>query len=157
LAAQPWPATVTVGGYAPSSEQDAPADWGDAVLEMISAGIQKNFPGIRGFSISNLKNMRQFYKAYAQGVFSQLVTGQFEIAAKSQSATGQIARAAFLQSSTAKNDNDHIEVFLHIGFTHHILLLQKCPDLKERFFYMQQKYLPTSAQLKKAAQKGTRS
>jgi predicted nuclease of restriction endonuclease-like (RecB) superfamily len=113
-------------------------DWGDAVLEMISEGIQKNFPGIRGFSISNLKNMRQFYNAYAQGIFSQLVTGQFEFAAKSQLATGPIERAGFLQSSTAKIDKGHVEVFLHIGFTHHILLLQKCPDPEERFFYMQQ-------------------
>ncbi len=37
----------------------AATDWGDAELAIISQGIQTNFPGIRGFSIRNLYNMRR--------------------------------------------------------------------------------------------------
>jgi len=32
--------------------------------------------------------------------------------------------------------NSVLDIFLSIGFTHHILLIQKCPNLEERFFYM---------------------
>lgn len=130
-------------------------DWGDAVLEIISRGIQKNFSGIRGFSVRNLYNMRQFYDAYssqdflqsatAESVrhyFLQSATAEIYIPEIGQSATGQFKRDRKRQpTNTGNRDNRHPgleEVFLQIGFTHHILLLQKCPDLSERVFYMQQ-------------------
>jgi predicted nuclease of restriction endonuclease-like (RecB) superfamily len=121
------------------SERIKPADWGDKVLDTISEGIQHTFPGIRGFSIRNLYNMRRFYDTYASFKFLQLPTAQ-------------LVRAEFLQSSTAENtmnmqppvhcgvlDGKTIaaDVFLSVSFTHHLLLLQKCSDIAERFFYIQ--------------------
>ena len=35
--------------------------WGTSVLETISSQLRNELPGLRGFSASNLKNMRQFY------------------------------------------------------------------------------------------------
>ena len=39
--------------------------WGTSVLETISSQLRKELPGLRGFSASSLKNMRQFYDNWA--------------------------------------------------------------------------------------------
>ncbi len=39
--------------------------WGAKVIANISNDIQKDIPGIRGFSITNLKNMKAFYEKYS--------------------------------------------------------------------------------------------
>ncbi len=36
--------------------------WGTSVLETISTHLRKELPGLRGFSATNLKNMRLFYE-----------------------------------------------------------------------------------------------
>ena len=45
--------------------------WGSAVVERLSADIQRAFPGIAGFSITNIRRMRAFYLSYA-GITSNL-------------------------------------------------------------------------------------
>lgn len=40
--------------------------WGKSVIERLAADIQKEFPGIEGFSTRNIWRMRAFYLAYAQ-------------------------------------------------------------------------------------------
>lgn len=39
--------------------------WGKAVVETLAKDLQKEFPGIQGFSAQNPWRMRQFYLAYA--------------------------------------------------------------------------------------------
>ena len=51
--------------------------WGSQVIELLSKDLQNAFPGIRGFSRTNLFRMRAFYLAYkkvpqAVGQFSEL-------------------------------------------------------------------------------------
>jgi len=41
------------------------ASWGKAVVDRLAADLHKEFPGIVGFSASNLWRMRNFYKAYS--------------------------------------------------------------------------------------------
>ena len=50
--------------------------WGKAVVERLSADIQKDFPGIEGFSGLNIWRMRAFYRAWEMpvGILSQPVT-----------------------------------------------------------------------------------
>ena len=38
--------------------------WGKSIIENLSKDLQKEFPGIKGFSSQNLWRMRQFYLAY---------------------------------------------------------------------------------------------
>ena len=116
------------------SEKVKAADWGQKVLSIICEGIQKEFPGIRGFSIRNLKNMRRFYEAYTSVEISRSAIAESAEKQIGQPTTARVAKFQFGQLSTAQIN----DVFLKIGFTHHILLLQKCPDHKERFFYMHQ-------------------
>ena len=41
------------------------ADWGLSVVEQLAGDLQKEFPGVSGFSASNLWRMRNFYTTYA--------------------------------------------------------------------------------------------
>ncbi len=45
------------------AKQDA-LGWGKAVVETLAKDLQKEFPGIQGFSSANLWRMRNFYLAY---------------------------------------------------------------------------------------------
>lgn len=39
--------------------------WGKAIVETLAADLQKEFPGVKGFSAQNLWYMRQFYSEYS--------------------------------------------------------------------------------------------
>ena len=39
--------------------------WGKGAIEAISRQLQKELPGLRGFSAANIKNMRSFYEEWA--------------------------------------------------------------------------------------------
>jgi predicted nuclease of restriction endonuclease-like (RecB) superfamily len=129
-------------------------NWGNAVIEKLSEDLQKALPGLRGFSSKNLRNMRQFYETYSTVEIWQSATAKSEISASKaiwQSATAKSeisASKAIWQSTTAKSEIASApaiklkkqfikKIFISLSFTHHILLLNKCRDLKERMFYME--------------------
>lgn len=45
-------------------ERQEQAGWGQSVIDRISGDIQRAFPGMEGFSSSNISRMRAFYRAY---------------------------------------------------------------------------------------------
>lgn len=57
------------------SEKIAAEKWGAKVVEQLSADLQKHLPGLRGFSATNLKNMRQFADVYTP-LIGQILSGQ---------------------------------------------------------------------------------
>jgi hypothetical protein len=45
------------------------SDWGDAVIEQIAKDLTRELGGLKGFSRSNLYNVKQWYSFYAtQGI-----------------------------------------------------------------------------------------
>lgn len=48
--------------------------WGTKVIEQIAEDLQKELPGLKGFSYRNLKNMRQFADEYSAVQFLPLIT-----------------------------------------------------------------------------------
>lgn len=139
------------------SEKIAAERWGAKVLEQISADLQKELPGLRGFSTPNLKKMRQLYDTYNRSLIGSSVTIQLEKNQIGSSLTAKLRSAAdksisnkleedpIRQSPTAKLekasisfDQQIIDAFFCISFTHHLLLLNKCQSEQERYFYMQQ-------------------
>ncbi|GAB3692222.1 PDDEXK nuclease domain-containing protein [Spirosoma flavus] len=105
------------------SEKIAAEKWGTSILENLSADLQKQLPGLRGFSYRNLRNMRQFAEAYTQLI--------------SDSADNQRKDDNLIwQTMSAKLENIEFDVFFSLSFSHHILLLNRCNDLQERIFYM---------------------
>lgn len=106
--------------------------WGAKVIERLAADLQLELPGLRGFSYRNIMNMKQFSEEY--GNFSFLQSATAEMRQKTQTVILPSTTAGLDWQSTA-----HLpEPFFNISFTHHILLLNKCKELEERVFYMQQ-------------------
>ena len=122
--------------------------WGAKVLDNISTDLQLHFPGLRGFSRSNLANMKQFFCFYSQFELIQSATGQLQknIQKKEfiQSATGQIFSDLAKVSKHSKSKNkvnlspSFFDDFLSISFTHHTTILHKIKSVDEKIFYIQQ-------------------
>jgi len=71
----------SVGEYISKNSREG--KWGTNAIEVISAQLQKELPGLRGFSVSNIKNMRIFYETWQHVVPDfpnrQLSTGDLEL------------------------------------------------------------------------------
>jgi len=94
------------------SEKIAAERWGAKILLQISEDLQKHLPGLKGFSSTNLKNMKQVYSEYQSVAISQSLTGQ-------------------LRKSRNLEPQQNLEAFLSISFTHHICILNKCKSHEE--------------------------
>ena len=81
--------------------------WGKGAIEQISSLLQKELPGLRGFSTSNIKNMRVFYEEWEPVLNRQPLADEF-------------------------NWSD----FFSIGFSHHTEIISKAKTLEARLFYI---------------------
>lgn len=141
-----------IGRYISENTRDK--NWGTGILKQISDSLRLELPGLRGFSETNLKNMRLFYEAW-NSIESNSSVATDEIGS-SQSTNGDNA----LQES----DNDKITIrqlqltnyaefplaeFLSISFTHHIAIINHAKDFNERLFYIRfcHNYKPTTEDL----------
>ncbi len=50
--------------------------WGKSVVKTLAEDLQQEFVGIKGFSVQNLWNMRQFYLEYRDNSKLQALTGE---------------------------------------------------------------------------------
>lgn len=50
--------------------------WGKSVVKTLSADLQKEFPGVQGYSVQNLWYMRQFYMEYQDNTKLQPMVGE---------------------------------------------------------------------------------
>ena len=115
--------------------------WGTGAVDTISEQLQKEMPGLRGFSARNLRYMRTFYEEW-----SVLSVADNEVA----SDTNNLAHACAKLPMISEGEFRHIDVpkisafpaeaFLGIGFSHHRVILQKVKDLPERLYYIQKCY-----------------
>lgn len=119
-----------VGGYVSANTRNGA--WGTGALNTISEQLQKELPGLRGFSETNLRYMRMFFEAWA---------GCHEDAAPSISsvATDEIGFENILaihQLRLMDSGGCSPEDFLSIGFTHHCAILAATKTFDERLFYI---------------------
>ncbi|NUM36674.1 MAG: DUF1016 domain-containing protein [Candidatus Brocadiae bacterium] len=116
------------------SEKIASEKWGAKVIEKISQDIQQEFLGIKSFSPMNLKNMRRFYDAYNFLCIAKPVNSlKEEDLEKSIITIGQTVSVQ-IQNFGIEH---FLQCFFQIGFSHHLLLLQKCKTIEKRLFYFE--------------------
>ena len=111
-------------------------NWGAGVIEGISNRLRSEFPGIKGYSVSSLKNMRLFYEAWNElDVNSPIAIG--ELAADAQINRSKHFQSIDIEQNTirqlrlANYPDFPIVVFLSISFTHHICIIENAKDLEE--------------------------
>lgn len=73
--------------------------WGKSIVKNLSNELQNEFVGVKGFSVQNLWNMRQFYLEYKDDLKLQTLSRE-------------------------------------IGWSHNVLIFQKCKDTQQREFYI---------------------
>ena len=116
--------------------------WGTSVLETISSQLRKELPGLRGFSASNLKNMRLFYENwnFLEDQKSSDITGELPVSnANSSDASDELT--AIIPISDFKLSGINladfpVEDFFKVPFSHHITIFSKVKKLQERYYYI---------------------
>ena len=116
------------------SENTRNGSWGNGILEAISAQLRKELPGLRGFSVPNLRKMRLFYEEW-QLLSDNSFVPTNELANEQQNSFVPTNELPIVQF---KIEADFpISAFLNIGFTHHYAIISKVKDIEERKFYIQ--------------------
>jgi hypothetical protein len=79
-----------IGAY--MSENSRNGKWGTGAIEAISEQLSRELPGLRGFSPTNMKNMRIFFEEWAPLVIRQPAAGELMSAASAncQTVTNEI-------------------------------------------------------------------
>ena len=126
------------------SENSRKGFWGTGAIENISEQLQRELPGLRGFGVASIKNMRQFYETWAPFVCNP-ADGHNETAANPLSTAdgfqnGKINIGLLRMSNRYLSVSD-FEGFANIGFSHHLIIIRQAASLEERLFYIRQAYL----------------
>ena len=113
--------------------------WGAGVVEQISMDLQAAFPERSGFSITNLRYMKQWYLYYAsanqeklQQLIGVLQSSVNQLNANRQYLIGEIPA----QKTDTLEATGFPEVFGWIPWGHHIDIIAHCKSLEEAFFYL---------------------
>lgn len=120
-------------------------NWGKGAIDQISNLLQQELTGLRGFSATNIKNMRIFFEEWrfleqsflansAVELFDFKEYPQIEIR---QLTTDELNSLEIRQTASA----DLERMIFKIGFSHHREILNKCKTLDERIFYIQKSAL----------------
>lgn len=125
--------------------------WGTGVIDTISRQLQKEMPGLRGFSGKNIRSMRQFYEKWAgeliwpptaaklgmdaaEGKECSPSVGDFGEGEGINLILPPVAAKLRLIDGIGISPSD----FLALSFSHHMEILSGTDDLKERLFYIRE-------------------
>lgn len=97
--------------------------WGKDAIEVISRQLSAEVPGLKGFSPRNLRNMRTFYEQW-KNLDTNLADASAKIALEDN-----LLPTALIDIP--------VVAFFSIGFSHHVLILQKTKTAEERKYYIQ--------------------
>lgn len=124
-------------------------NWGSGFIETLSEQIRKELPGLRGFSATNLRNMRTFYEEWKalENNISSVQTDKNVSFTNSSVRTDELNQSI---SNTGLTNNNEIYLlqrinipdfptvaFLGISFTHHVAILTNAKTYEQRKFYIQ--------------------
>ena len=125
--------------------------WGTGALEAISNQLRRELPGLRGYSATQLKEMRLFYEAWIMlDANSSVVTGELEnpaIANVEMDTVNSSVATDELQTTDNHIDIYHaiqipniaefpIEDFFKVPFTHHSRIVAGAKALEARYYYI---------------------
>ena len=140
----------SIGKYV--SEHTRKGFWGTGALEYISEQLQRELPGLRGFSATNIKMMRIFYEEWSSSSLldncnSSLASDELESdnsnstikSDELEEATEHIySTDAIVKFSQLSNYGEEFtKYFLGISFTHHRFIISMVKDVEVRLFYIE--------------------
>lgn len=105
----------SIGRYI--SENSRRGFWGSGALDIISLQLKNDLPGLMGFGVTSLKNMRKFYEAW-----SELEDKSASTLADLQNA--DIEAIEIRQAHLLNSVGVHLTEFLAVPFTQHIRIIE---------------------------------
>jgi len=133
--------------------------YGKSVIEVLSKELQKEFPGIQGFSARNLWRMRNFYLEYSQNTILPPMVAELENS--NSSLPVQVKGKAILPPLVAESPNAILQptvaetkitklapsvrecvksspppLVTYISWSKNVAIMEKCKDPLEREFYI---------------------
>jgi len=126
--------------------------WGQGALKSISEKLQKELPGLKGFSEANLRKMRTFYEEWCSLDSNSFVptnellpsdektaveTAKTTNGAVSFVPTNEIQDEIILPTRFSIPSDFPFSEFVNIGFTLHYAIVSKVKGLDQRKFYIQ--------------------
>ena len=127
-------------------------EYGSGALKAISEQLRKEMPGLRGYSETQLKEMRSFYEGWEilDASTQQCKNLSIEI---SSVATDEINQCDLsVTTGELQMVNNQIDIykaikipdiadfpiedFFRVPFTHHTRIMAKCKDLSARYYYI---------------------
>lgn len=125
-----------IGGYI--SYHTRQEKWGTSAIDRISEQLRRELPGLRGFSVRSIRNMRVFYEYWAKYLIWQPSAAKLQVVGNDS----VIDIDAFsLQKWQPMAAEINREEFLGVSFSHHMEILQKTKDIQEVLFYIHQTVL----------------
>ncbi len=122
--------------------------WGTSALQTISDKLRKDLPGLRGFSVNSLKNMRKFYENWMMLDAANTAADPNSTIVNVDSEEGANSTIAIVELEGGENVvevgaihiqelNDFpVEDFFRVPFTHHIRIIEGTKDIKARYYYI---------------------
>ena len=132
-----------VGGYI--SKKTRNAKWGSGAINALSERLQVELPGLRGFSVANMKNMRIFFEAWCDIIaIRSLAMNESHYLSSNDLNSGEIRQMPSDETTLAPirqmpSDEFGINLsaaFLSVGFSHHVKILMSCKQRDEIWYYI---------------------
>ena len=121
--------------------------WGSGAIKSISEQLQKELPGLKGFSAESITKMRRFYEEWSTVIFqspvaTEMVNDGFqpligEIQSPSATELNMPIQVVDLEFGKNAFDIQLAHDFLSISFSHHMEILFKTDSFEQRLFYIQ--------------------
>ncbi len=126
------------------SEKIETNQWGARVIVRISDDLQKELPGLRGFSVDNLKKMRVLFEAYpliGATLSHQLQNASKDLPVKASGSLNKKSKEAISISATLSHQLEEkamLKYFFGLSFSHHYLIASQLPKAEDRWFYIKE-------------------
>ena len=115
--------------------------WGEGALASISEQLRKELPGLRGFSETQMKDMRRFYEAW------KMLDNNMTVATAEITSCNSAVVTAELQDKEYQIDIFHtltitnipefpVDDFFKVPFTHHSAIIIGTKDTSARYYYI---------------------
>lgn len=117
------------------SDNTRTGTWGTGAIETISEQLRRELPGLRGFGVSNIKNMRQFYELWKDVLNRQPMAGDLQGVDNEEIFP---THALLMLNRQPMVDDLDIHDFFSISFSHHCEIMSKTSTVEERVFYIHQ-------------------
>ncbi len=109
--------------------------WGSGVIPRLALALKNELPELKGFSERNIGYMVRFAREYVQAVILQQPVANLAEDELLQQPAAKLAVTAKAPQPVAKIP---ASLLWTIPWTHHVILMEKVPDIATRRWYMEQ-------------------